>query len=81
MRLERTDPTDRDERVYTLTISGLDFVRMGRLSRFDQMLLDDCNGPDATISDQLLALELIARRIEEGHNKGLTNQGLTETPA
>jgi hypothetical protein len=60
-----TEILDRDERVYTLRITNDELVR-ARLQPFDRLLIADCEGKDSTISDKLLALETIARRIEEG---------------
>jgi hypothetical protein len=40
-----------------------------RFDDVDRAVLADCAKPDATIADQLLALELIARRIEETHRR------------
>lgn len=67
MKLERHDHRYADKRVYVLTIDGGDLMRMRmRLDRLDRALLDDVNSAkDMTISDQLLALEMMARRIEE----------------
>ena len=53
------------DRHWHLVITQADYDRM-RLDPGDRMILDDCDGPDATISDRLLGLELIARRVEEG---------------
>lgn len=64
MKLTVHMPVATDERVYTLTISGGDLARV-KLSGYDRRVLADCNGAEATISDRLLGLELLARRIEE----------------
>jgi hypothetical protein len=64
VKLDVHQPHDRDERVYTLTIPGGDLMR-ARFDRFDRLLLADCQSPDATVADSLLALELIVRRIEQ----------------
>jgi hypothetical protein len=53
------------ETTYTLKITHSDMEK-ARIKPYDQVLFDDCNGEDATISDKLLALETLARRVEEG---------------
>jgi len=52
-------------RVYTLYIDDLDIVR-AKFQPWDFAVLADCGKDDRTVADRLLALELIARRIEEG---------------
>ena len=63
MIFEYTDSLDRDERVYKLTISNRDMMVVG-FQPFDRLLLTECE-ESSKISDKLLALETIARRIEE----------------
>lgn len=63
MKLERINHKDRDEVEFRLTITDLEMVKM-KLHPFDRALIADCDSSD-TISDKLLALETIARRIEE----------------
>lgn len=46
-----------------LEIDGHEYVR-ARLDRFDHLLIADCEGSNK-VSDKLLMLETIARRIEE----------------
>jgi hypothetical protein len=46
-----------------LEIEGHEYSR-AKLTAFDRLLLDDCEGSDKA-SDKLLALETIVRRIEE----------------
>jgi hypothetical protein len=48
----------------TLSIAERELMSM-KLLPGDQLLLNDCDREDASIADRLLALELIARRIEE----------------
>lgn len=67
MRITRTDSPDQHTITFTLTIST-DDARLARLDGFDDALLEDCRG-SMSIADQLLALELFARRIEEGHDR------------
>lgn len=65
VRLDTYKRTDRGERVYTLTINENELERMD-LSPLDRLVLDEVRlVSDVTIADQLLALELVARRIEE----------------
>ena len=47
------------------TISETDQVKAASLDGFDFLLLRECESSDA-ISDKLLALELMARKIEQG---------------
>jgi hypothetical protein len=56
------EPLTRNH-VYHLEISDVEFVLM-RLDNFDTLLLKECEGSDS-IADKLLALETLARRIEE----------------
>ena len=46
-------------------IEGGEYMTMARLDGFDRRLLEECEDSDS-VADKLLALELIARRIEEG---------------
>ncbi len=63
MRLD--EDSSRDQHRYVLTIERAERLKV-TLSPADELLLAECTGrPDATISDTLLALELLARRIEE----------------
>ena len=57
---------DTLETTYTLTITYSDTGK-AKISSYDQILFDNCNREKATISDRLLALELLVRRIEEGN--------------
>lgn len=50
-----------------MEIEPKDWIVMKRLDGFDQRLLEECEHSDLT-SDKLLALELLARRIEEGES-------------
>lgn len=38
---------------------------------FDTLLMRDCELPGSTIADKLLALEMMARRIEEGYQRAI----------
>ncbi len=53
-----------DIRTWTLVLDGAEIVR-AKLDDFDHRVLADCSGADATVSDKLLALEILVRRIEE----------------
>lgn len=53
----------QDKRTYTLTIQGGEWTR-ARLHAFDRLLIAECEASDK-VSDKVLALETIARRIEE----------------
>ena len=64
MKLTRHRAPDRDEIVFTLTITGADYDR-ARLFPFDRMLLRECE--DGSIADKLLGLETMARRVEEAY--------------
>jgi len=68
VRLERLDLPGLDQRRYMLTIEGGDLAAM-RLRPGDLLLLGECNRPDASIADGLLALELMARRIEDSNQR------------
>jgi hypothetical protein len=59
---ESFDPTNLTNTV-TIEINDLEMVLL-KLDRFDRLLLDECNKSNK-ISDKLLALECMARRIEE----------------
>ena len=53
------------ERIYTLKFTAFEFMEVTcNLSDMDRAIIQDCDKPDATIADKLLALEIIARRIE-----------------
>jgi hypothetical protein len=54
---------ERDERTYTIKVQMGELVR-ANLSRFDRALIAECEA-SGKVSDKLLALETIARRIEE----------------
>jgi hypothetical protein len=54
--------------IYTVRISRDEFVST-TFYPFDRALFEDCAGDDATVADRLLALELIARRVEESKSK------------
>jgi len=50
---------------YTIEITHADMMN-ALITHTDMILFEDCESEDATISDKLLALETLARRIEEG---------------
>ena len=54
------------ETTYTLKITYSD-MDQARIRPEDHVLFDDCNRKESSISDKLLALETLARRIEEGN--------------
>lgn len=68
MKLTRTDDPLRLLTTFTLEISMRDQATARPFDGVDQALLVDCARPGATVADALLALELIARRIEEGYS-------------
>lgn len=72
MKLMKNVNIENETSVYTLEITKSDLLNMYKLDNFDLMLLKDCEKENATISDKLLALETIARRVEQGYkeNKG-----------
>jgi len=51
-------------RRYVVTITDDELVA-AKFYPFDRKLLAECDTNDATIADQVLALELVTRRIEE----------------
>ena len=54
----------KKQTVYALNISEAEFVR-AYYDSFDRLLIDECEISDK-VSDKLLALEVVARRIESG---------------
>ena len=65
MELQYSRDWDRNQRIYILTIPMREIMK-AKLHAFD-LLLDECE-KSKSIADKLLALETIARRIEEAHN-------------
>lgn len=63
MRLNFVRDDKYGEQIYTLRILDEERVRM-RLHESDHLLLKECEASNK-VSDKLLALETIARRIEE----------------
>jgi hypothetical protein len=63
--LDMREDLESGDRVYTLRISPEEMVR-ARLQPFDRKLFADCAGSNK-VSDQLLALETLTRRIEEAN--------------
>ncbi len=64
MELETFHHPTKDQRVYTLVIEGYE-LSIARLSVFDKAVIADCTKNGSSIADNLLAIELMARRIEE----------------
>jgi hypothetical protein len=65
MKLDVIESLETLEKTYTLTITHSDMSK-ANITHLDRVLFEDCNKDDSTISDKLLALETLARRIEEG---------------
>ena len=63
MTLTMIDDFESGDRVFTLRIRSRELVAI-ELQPFDRLLLADCDRSDK-VSDKLLALETVARRIEE----------------
>jgi hypothetical protein len=63
--------SDRTYRV-SLKIDQYDLQNL-ELSEFDKLVVADCNQKNSTISDRLLALELICRKIEEQNERFKNN--------
>lgn len=61
---------DRDlnhQRVtYTLQVDAIALSEV-RLDEVERRMLRECDGPDSTIADKLLALEMLMRRMQEQH--------------
>ena len=55
--------------VYRLTITSDDQVTAARLTDLDHRLFKECSKSEL-VSDKILALETLVRRIEEGKNYG-----------
>ena len=53
---------ENQQTIYKLNISDAEFVR-AHFDNFDRLLIDECEISDR-VSDKLLALETITRRIE-----------------
>ena len=66
MKLEICKEPVDEHIVYKLTISRLDMAHT-KFDKFDLELMKECSveSENATISDKLLVLEMIARRVEE----------------
>jgi hypothetical protein len=64
MIFDMQENIERDERIYKLRVTGAELMRC-RLQHFDRLLIAECEASNK-VSDKLLALETIARRIEEG---------------
>lgn len=55
---------DSGDEIIVIRIPRTDLLTVS-LDKFDQMLVKECDGPDAKLSDRLLGLETLIRRIEE----------------
>ncbi len=62
MKLACIKDVENRQTIYKLTISDAEFIR-AFFDGFDRMLIDECEISDK-VSDKLLALETITRRIE-----------------
>ena len=69
MRLTHHQTWDASEHVYTFTFTEYEYKRAA-LKPFDRKLITEVGDEGKSIADFLLALELIARRIEEGVHRG-----------
>lgn len=67
MELERLMVPAEDKYIFKFSYTGQELVA-AKIFEFDHAVLRDCESEDATIADKLLALELIARRIEESQS-------------
>jgi hypothetical protein len=65
MRIESYDDIDGGK-VYRLSINRNDFILSRCYDPMDLLLLQECEQSNK-VSDKLLALEMIARHIEEGY--------------
>ena len=67
MTLERIDDVGTDRVRFVLTFEGGELADAHRLARRrgDRLLLDECDGDDATLADRMLGLEVLVRRCEE----------------
>lgn len=70
MKLEMCKEDAGENTIYRLTISRLDLANV-KFDELDRILMDECSAEkdDVTISDQLLALEMITRRVEQSSKK------------
>ena len=64
MKIEWRDEFETGDKVIKLRITATEMQRV-HLDRFDRLLLNDCGGPNASISDRILGLETLCRRIEQ----------------
>ena len=62
MKLTCIEDIENRQTIYNLSVSDAEFIR-AYLDNFDRLLIDECEKSDK-ISDKLLALETITRRIE-----------------
>lgn len=66
MRLTKDQDYRTGTTKYTLEVDDYD-LQLADFEWFDRLLAKDCELPGATIADKLLALEMVARRIQEGY--------------
>ncbi|HUU88395.1 MAG TPA: hypothetical protein VMX17_11680 [Candidatus Glassbacteria bacterium] len=67
MRILSYNDTAQSKRRYLITIDDIDMMDVN-FTDFDRSILKDCEKSNS-IADKILALELIARRIEESQKK------------
>lgn len=68
---------DYDDKILVrIEIEGFEYTR-AKFSPFDRMLIADCETSEK-VSDKLLALETIARKIEESQTTAAVEQGETK---
>jgi len=67
MKMEVTSDLDNMTIRYTITISGSDWAK-AKFYPMDRVLLDECERSER-LSDKLLGLETIVRRIEQTDTK------------
>ncbi len=63
MKLEVTQDIANNEQIYTLTIPYFEWMK-ARIYPQDKLLFDECDKSDK-LSDKILGLETLVRRIEE----------------
>lgn len=68
MRLTKDEDYRTGTTRYVLEVNRHD-LQLADFEWFDRQLAKDCELPGATIADKLLALEMLARRIQEGYDR------------
>jgi hypothetical protein len=64
MNIKVCRDNDSMDVTYTIVLNEND-IASANFTEFDRRLFDDCESEDATISDKVLALETVIRRIEQ----------------